>query len=107
MGIPGLLPVLKSIVQSTHLRELKGLRCAVDGYAWLHRGSSACSTELVTGKGSDVFVTYFVSLVDQLLEHGIAPHIVFDGNQLPSKQGTEIDRESKVRLRAQAHTHKA
>jgi len=98
MGIQGLLPVLKSIIQHTHLRELRGLRTCVDGYSWLHKGSVACATELCMGEDSDLYVSYFISLVDQLLENGVIPHIVFDGNRLPSKNVTEVDRECKRTL---------
>jgi exonuclease-1 len=77
MGIQGLLPLLKEIQQTTHLREFKGktlavgaryyttlcpyyglfgltcvgiLRLPPDSYVLLHRGAYGCAQELATGQ---------------------------------------------------------
>ncbi|KAL0442581.1 UNVERIFIED_CONTAM: Exonuclease 1 [Sesamum latifolium] len=46
MGIQGLLPLLKSIMNPIHIKELEGCFVAVDTYSWLHKGALSCSTEL-------------------------------------------------------------
>lgn len=53
MGIEGLLPLLKSILRPTHVSAYRGKRVAIDGYAWLHRGSYACAAELTLGIPTD------------------------------------------------------
>ena len=50
MGIPGLLPILKSITIRTHISDFNGKKVAVDGYSWLHRGKILCSQALCEGK---------------------------------------------------------
>ena len=53
MGISGLLPVLKSITNSKHVREYKGQRVAIDGFSWLHKGSYCCARDLCEGVYTD------------------------------------------------------
>jgi exonuclease 1 len=50
MGISSLLPALKSIQVTKHLKDYAGQSIAVDAYVWLHRGVYPCATELATGK---------------------------------------------------------
>ena len=50
MGISGLLPALKSIQNTKHLKDYAGKSIAVDAYVWLHKGVYTCPTELATGK---------------------------------------------------------
>ncbi len=49
MGIQNLLPQLKSITSSIHVRELAGSKVAVDAYSWLHRAAYMCAVELAHG----------------------------------------------------------
>lgn len=53
MGIQGLLPQLKSITHTVHVREYAGQRVAIDGYSWLHKGAFTCSKELCEGTPTD------------------------------------------------------
>lgn len=46
MGIPGLLPTLKSITRHEHISRYQGKKVAIDGYSWLHKGAYGCSVEL-------------------------------------------------------------
>lgn len=46
MGITGLLPLIKSIHEPTHLEHFAGKTMAVDGNVWLHRGAFACALDL-------------------------------------------------------------
>jgi len=53
MGISGLLPVLKSIVNERHVREYSGQRVAIDGFSWVHKGAYSCSRDLCEGVYTD------------------------------------------------------
>ena len=90
MGIQGLLVSLKaSYVREAHLSDFSGLTAAVDTYAWLHRGTYACATDLIVKGDSDGYVDFCMSRVNLLKDNGIEPLMVFDGANLPSKSGTE------------------
>ncbi|KAK9381052.1 PIN domain-like protein [Kockiozyma suomiensis] len=93
MGITGLLPLLKSIQQPTHLKEFAGQVVGVDGYVWLHRGAIACAADLALGKPTHKYVDYAMHRVKMLQHFGVKPYLVFDGANLPSKRHTELDRK--------------
>ncbi|GAA5959865.1 hypothetical protein JCM3765_000626 [Sporobolomyces pararoseus] len=95
MGISGLLPLLKEITVQKHVREWKGKTLAVDAYVWLHRGAYGCAQDLATGKPTIQYVNYAMHRVRMLKYYGVIPYIVFDGGLLPSKMGTEGDRERR------------
>ncbi|CAN6454365.1 unnamed protein product [Victoria cruziana] len=50
MGIPGLLPLLKSTMVPTNIKEFIGQFVAVDTYSWLHKGALSCSMEICKGQ---------------------------------------------------------
>ena len=62
MGISGLLPILRSITNTVHVKEYKGKKVAVDTYVWLHKASYSCSSDLCQGIPTDkfVFVYFFI-----------------------------------------------
>lgn len=95
MGIQGLLPALKSITVSTHVKQYAQQTLGVDAYVWLHRGAFACAWELALGKHSTKYVDYAMHRVRMLKHYGVTPYIVFDGDFLPSKAQTEREREAK------------
>ncbi|EPS40312.1 hypothetical protein H072_5871 [Dactylellina haptotyla CBS 200.50] len=95
MGINGLLPFLKSIQRPTHIKNWKGKIVAVDAYGWLHRGTISCAIDLALGKHTTKYVDYAMHRVRMLQHYGVTPYIVFDGDYLPGKKGTELDREKK------------
>ncbi|KAK0544796.1 hypothetical protein OC846_005920 [Tilletia horrida] len=95
MGIQGLLPLLKDIQNPTHLKEYKGKTIGVDAYVWLHRGAFTCAQELVLGQPTDRFVRYAMHKIRMMKHFGVTPYLVFDGDKLPSKIGTEQDREKR------------
>ncbi|KAI5205939.1 hypothetical protein AUEXF2481DRAFT_27566 [Aureobasidium subglaciale EXF-2481] len=103
MGIQGLLPLLKSIHKPCHLKQhFSGQTLAVDAYGWLHRGTVACAIELAQGKPTRKWLDFVLHRVRMLQHFNITPYLVFDGDYLPSKAGTEKDRahrrkESKVK----------
>ncbi|GAA5924300.1 hypothetical protein JCM1841_001355 [Sporobolomyces salmonicolor] len=95
MGISGLLPLLKEIATPTHVKEWSGKTLAVDAYVWLHRGAYGCAEELALGKPTLKYVNYAMHRVRMLKYYGVTPLIVFDGGLLPSKMGTEDEREKR------------
>ncbi|GAA5903716.1 hypothetical protein JCM8208_006557 [Rhodotorula glutinis] len=95
MGIGGLLPLLKEIQHTAHVREWAGKTVAVDGYVWLHRGAYGCAEDLALGKPTTKYVNYAMHRVRMLKHFGVTPVLVFDGGLLPSKMGTEDAREAK------------
>ncbi|KAK6339511.1 Rad2 nuclease [Orbilia javanica] len=95
MGINGLLPFLKSIQQPTHIKNWRGKRVAVDAYGWLHRGTISCAVDLALGKHTTRYVDYAMHRVRMLQHYGVTPYLVFDGDYLPGKKGTEVDREQR------------
>ncbi|KAI5202879.1 PIN domain-like protein [Aureobasidium subglaciale] len=103
MGIQGLLPLLKSIHKPCSLKQhFSGQTLAVDAYGWLHRGTIACAIELAQGKPTRKWLDFVMSRVRMLQHFNITPYLVFDGDYLPSKSGTEQDRahrrkESKIK----------
>ncbi|KAJ5594195.1 uncharacterized protein N7459_000403 [Penicillium hispanicum] len=101
MGIKGLHGLLKSIQKPCHLKKFSGQTLAVDAYGWLHRGTIACSVDLVLERPTRKHIDFVLHRVRMLLYFGVTPYLVFDGDDLPSKAGTEQDRhrrrqESKI-----------
>ncbi|GAA5885587.1 hypothetical protein JCM6882_007484 [Rhodosporidiobolus microsporus] len=95
MGIGGLLPLLKEIQKPAHVRDWKGKTVAVDAYVWLHRGAYGCAEDLALGKPTTKYVNYAMHRVRMLKYYGVTPMLVFDGGLLPSKMGTEDERERR------------
>ncbi|BGP24345.1 hypothetical protein JCM10295v2_003255 [Rhodotorula toruloides] len=83
MGISGLLPLLNEIQKPSHVKEWSGKRVAVDAY------------HLALGKPTVKYVNYAMHRVRMLKYYGVTPFLVFDGGLLPSKMGTEDDREKR------------
>eukprot|EP00058_Branchiostoma_floridae_P011003 XP_002596491.1 hypothetical protein BRAFLDRAFT_130306 [Branchiostoma floridae] len=98
MGIQGLLPFLKDASTQVNVKMLAGYTVAVDAYCWIYRGAFACAMDLARGDKSDMYVKFVLKYVNMLLSHGIKPVIVFDGCNLPSKQGVEDSRRERKQL---------
>jgi len=100
--ILGLLPLLKSIQKHSSLKQFHGQTIGVDAYGWLHRGVVGCAFALAVGKPTTVHIDFVLSRVRMLLDFGVTPYLVFDGDNIPSKKGTNSERhkrreESKAR----------
>ncbi|KAK3319823.1 hypothetical protein B0T19DRAFT_272349 [Cercophora scortea] len=91
----GLLPLLKSIHRPIELKKYAGETFGIDGYGWLHRGAVACAVELAQGKPTRKYVDFAMHRVRMFKHFGVTPYLVFDGDYLPSKAGTEASRESR------------
>ncbi|CAN9119578.1 hypothetical protein AA0114_g1165 [Alternaria tenuissima] len=95
MGISGLLPLLKSVQQPCSLKKYAGKTIGVDTYGWLHRGTAACAVELALEKPTTKYVDFVMHRVRMLIHFGVTPYLVFDGDNLPSKAGTEKGRRER------------
>ncbi|EAT78117.2 hypothetical protein SNOG_14577 [Parastagonospora nodorum SN15] len=93
--ILGLLPLLKSIQKPCNLKKFSGKTIGVDAYGWLHRGTAACAIDLALDKPTTKYVDFCMNRVRMLIHFGITPYIIFDGDNLPSKAGTEKDRRER------------
>ncbi len=103
--------LLKSIHRPCHLKKFAGRTIGVDAYGWLHRGAVACALDLALGKPTarylltiatdalqinhDRFVHYAMNRVRMLQHYGVIPYLVFDGDYLPGKAGTEAERAQR------------
>lgn len=95
MGVKGLLPLLRSIQKHTHLRQYNGQTLGIDGFGWLHRGACACALQLALDRPTTRYIDFVVNRVRMLLDFGITPYLVFDGDALPSKAMTNHDRRTE------------
>ncbi|KAF1365216.1 exonuclease-like protein [Lizonia empirigonia] len=95
MGISGLLPLLKSIHKPCNLKKFAGKTIGVDAYGWLHRGTAACAIDLALDKPTTKHIDFCMNRVRMLIHFGITPYLIFDGDNLPSKAGTEKDRRER------------
>ncbi|OJD24623.1 hypothetical protein ACJ73_04010 [Blastomyces percursus] len=93
--ITGLHGLLKSIQKPCNLRKFKGQTFGVDAYGWLHRGTIACAIDLALDKHNTKYVDFAMNRVRMLLYFGVTPYLVFDGDNLPSKAGTETARAQR------------
>ncbi|CAN6454363.1 unnamed protein product [Victoria cruziana] len=92
MGIPGLLPLLKSTMVPTNIKEFIGQFVAVDTYSWLHKGALSCSMEICKGQKTSRHIDYCMHKVNLLRHNGVKPILVFDGGLLPMKAKQESKR---------------
>ncbi len=105
MGIKGLLRETRSLQKNVHISNFRNKSVAIDGYAWLHKALHHCSIEVALQKNISGIVQFFSKKIRYLVkELGITVVLVFDGDKLPLKKGTESGRESnreKYRQRAE------
>ena len=98
MGVAGLFPALSACTQQVHITEYRGKRVAVDSYVWLHKAVLTCAADLCLNVPTSKYVDYFVARVQDLIQAGVIPVLVFDGDRLPAKQEEETRRKT-TRLR--------
>lgn len=68
LTLTGLLPLLRSIQKTRHVKEFKGQTLGVDAYVWLHRGIISCATELALGKPTKKYAPS-----RRVLDHSLTP----------------------------------
>ena len=104
MGVPGLHTLIKPIAEpGVHLSRLAGKAAAVDASSWLHKGMYGCALELLQGQATDQFLEVPRRMVGLLREHGITPHLVFDGRTLPIKAERAADAGGRRDERSRHH----
>ena len=91
----GLLPLLKSVHKHCNLKKFSGQTIGVDAYGWLHRGVVGCAFALALDKPTTIHIDFVLSRVRMLLDFGVTPYLVLDGDNLPSKAGTNAARRKK------------
>ncbi|KAH9297919.1 hypothetical protein KI387_029601, partial [Taxus chinensis] len=72
----------------------------IDAYSWLHKGAYSCSMEICqrapnTRNSKLPYLQYCMSRVNMLRYYSVIPVVVFDGGRLPSKAGTEEERQRR------------
>ncbi|KIY03275.1 uncharacterized protein Z520_01742 [Fonsecaea multimorphosa CBS 102226] len=87
--------MLKSIQKQCTLKKFSGQTIGVDAYGWLHRGVVGCAFALALDKPTTIHIDFVLSRVRMLLDFGVTPYLVFDGDNLPSKAGTNAARRKK------------
>ena len=92
MGVEGLLKFVASKSRRINLSTLKNKKVDIDGYVWLHKAVFSGNFELARNADGYQFVYYFIRNINFLLEFGIIPIVVFDGDRLGNKNMEEDKR---------------
>lgn len=95
MGIVGLLPAVKNILRKRHIGKYGSSRLGIDGHAWIHQVIPMIAVDLYYNRPTDKHVLAFMAKVRNLLDYGIEPIFVFDGDFLQSKEKTFIERREQ------------
>ncbi|EPR79686.1 Exonuclease I [Spraguea lophii 42_110] len=95
MGITGLLPLIKPILVKNNIKKYKGYRIGIDGHAWLHQLGPIIAQDLYYRKTTDKHIHIIKRKLENLINLGITPIIVFDGDCLPSKEHTNVSRRER------------
>lgn len=54
MGVQGLLPMLKSVMDQVNIAKYRGKIAGIDASGWLYKGCYSCAQDIVEGKETDV-----------------------------------------------------
>lgn len=85
------------------LSDLSGKILAVDGFSWLHKSVFTCPEELSSGKATQKYISFFEKRIRILQSLGIQIYMVFDGNSLDAKKGTnDKRRDDRLKSRVKA-----
>ena len=107
MGIVGLKPYLRPMLQATPVSALAGRVCAVDISGWLHAACIVNAEQLFADNESSTFVIDFcLKRLEAMESLGLRPFVVFDGARLPAKMETHAKRaaaQDAVRAKALAN----
>ncbi|KAJ2547332.1 Rad2 nuclease, partial [Coemansia sp. RSA 1836] len=93
MGISGLIPLLREAQHPGHIKDFSGQTVGIDSYIWLYKGAFACASDLALNQPTTKYVSFFLTRARMLRHYGVEPLFVFDGGPLPSKLGTELERQ--------------
>lgn len=92
MGISGLLPIIKPVLQKKHISLYSGKTVGIDGHAWLYQVAPSISEELFFGIPTKKHIHILSSKIRPLRRSGIRVIFVFDGDTLKSKNKTFLER---------------
>lgn len=107
MGINSFLPCLKNATRPVGFGDLSGKILAVDGFSWLHKSVFTCPEELSLGKPTDNYINFLEKRIGILQSFGIQIFMVFDGNSLEAKKGTNDKRRvERLNNRIKAEQYK-
>uniref|UniRef100_K3X5V7 Exonuclease 1 n=1 Tax=Globisporangium ultimum (strain ATCC 200006 / CBS 805.95 / DAOM BR144) TaxID=431595 RepID=K3X5V7_GLOUD len=93
MGVAGLLPALKSVMDQVHIAKYAQKTVGIDAAGWLYKGAYSCPMDVVLrNKDADGYLNYCMQQIKLLEEHRVTPIFVFDGGHLPAKAGLNAER---------------
>lgn len=95
MGISGLLPIVKPILQKKHISLYSGKTVGVDGHAWLYQIAPSIAQELFFGIPTRKHIHILSNKIKPLQKNGIRVVFVFDGDTLKSKDKTFLERSKR------------
>uniref|UniRef100_A0A7E4W7Y1 Exonuclease 1 n=1 Tax=Panagrellus redivivus TaxID=6233 RepID=A0A7E4W7Y1_PANRE len=95
MGIKTLLPSLKRAFSPGSIEAFANKTIGVDISCILHRAFSGCAQEVARNETSDFYITFVRRYIDLLLRYNCHVILVYDGQPLPSKRGTNASRTSR------------
>ncbi|DBA04326.1 TPA: LOW QUALITY PROTEIN: hypothetical protein N0F65_002088 [Lagenidium giganteum] len=93
MGVNGLLPALKSVMDRVHISKYTGKIVGIDAAGWLYKGCYSCAREVVLGLPTDSYLNYCIQQIKVLQEHEVTPIFVFDVAPLPAKRELNLERQ--------------
>lgn len=103
MGIAGLLPIVASKLVRKHISAYGQQRIGIDGHAWLYQILPSVAEDLFFKVPTKKHVAMFETKIRALMQHGVVPVVVLDGDGLASKEGTnERRRVRKEKSRREA-----
>ena len=94
MGIQGLIGLVEKASTSVKITQLSGSVCVIDAHGWLHKACYGCAEHIYFGHNTDQYVYYCLKKTQMLIDAGIKPIVVFDGQRLPAKESTHKLRQS-------------
>jgi exonuclease 1 len=97
MGIAGLLPLIMAMCERRHISGYRSKRIGIDGHAWLHQILPSVGEQVLFGVPTTKYVDMFESRIRTLLDYGVIPVVVLDGDALPSKRTTNDKRRERRR----------
>ncbi|KAL0583489.1 hypothetical protein ABG067_006607 [Albugo candida] len=114
MGVAGLLPLLRSVIDHVNISKYTGKTIGIDACGWIYRGAYACAEQLIAAEETDMYELYLkytchvvmriyrylnfsIQQISLLHKHQITPIFVFDGapRALTSRKSNELDEKTK------------
>jgi exonuclease-1 len=100
MGVKGLFIELRSITRQQHLRDFSGMRVAIDAMIWLYQSAYSCAKEVYLNPRTPQILPFCMKRLQNVIQSGLIPLLVFDGRSLPSKSSSiQLRHESRLLAR--------